>query len=261
MRTVDESARQDLLFTVWLASPLLHSSRLMEGQPMAPEQTSLERWQTKSSDRFVLKWIKRNLSARITPRLLGFSWLRPWLITVCGAGFGIAAGAAFAMGWGVVGGLLTGISQILDGVDGQFARLTGKQSPSGAFLDSVLDRYSDGFMVLGLIIFNINLGFPGWLLFILGAFAFIGSGLVSYSSARAENLGIDLGNPTLASKGTRCTVIAIAGTCSGLFPCAPMLALCYLVLHPNTTVGYRIWVAFRQPRRVVPRPAPTDEVR
>lgn len=227
---------------------------------MAPEQIPFEDWKTKSSDRFVLKWIKRNLSARITPRLLRFTWLRPWLITVCSAGFGMAAGSAFALGSGLLGGLLAGISQILDGVDGQFARLTNRQSPSGAFLDSVLDRYSDGFMVLGLVILNVKLGYPGWLLFILGAFAFIGSGLVSYSSARAENLGIDLGNPTLASKGTRSTVIAIAGICSGLLPCAPMAALCYLVLHPNTVVGYRIWLAFRQPRSMATQPVPPDEV-
>jgi len=191
----------------------------------------------------VLKWIKCNLSARITPLLLGFSWLRPWVITVCSMTLGMLAGTVFALGWGVLAGLLAGASQILDGVDGQYARLTGTQSPAGAFLDSVLDRYSDGFLVLGLIIFNVKLGLPGWLLFLLGALAFIGSGLVSYTSARSENLSIDLGKPTLASKGTRTTVIAIAGILSGFFPYMPMAALCYLVLHTNVVVLYRIRLA------------------
>jgi phosphatidylglycerophosphate synthase len=191
----------------------------------------------------VLKWIKCNLSARITPRLLGVSRLRPWMITVCSMALGMAGGFAFAAGQGVLAGLLAGVSQILDGVDGQYARLTGTQSPAGAFLDSVLDRFSDGFLVLGLIIFNVQQGFPGWLLFIVGAFAFIGSGLVSYTRARAENLGIDLGNPTLASKGTRVTVMAIAGISSCYFTYMPMVALCYLVLHTNLTVFYRIRLA------------------
>lgn len=158
---------------------------------------------------------------------------------------GMVAGAIFAAGWGVLAGLLAGVSQIVDGVDGQYARLTGTQSPSGAFLDSVLDRYSDGFLVLGLIVFNFKLGLPEWSLFLLGALAFIGSGLVSYTSARSQNLRIDLGKPTLASKGTRTTVIAIAGILSGFFTYMPMTALCYLVLHPNVVVLYRIRMAIR----------------
>jgi CDP-diacylglycerol---glycerol-3-phosphate 3-phosphatidyltransferase len=202
-------------------------------------------WQTKSSDRFVLKWIKLNLSARITPRLLGTSWLHPWVITISSMALGMAAGLSFAAGWGVIAGLLAAISQVLDGVDGQFARLTGTQSSAGAFLDSVLDRYSDGFLVLGLIIFNLQHGMQGWLLLIAGAFALIGSGLVSYTSARAESLGIGLGNPTLASKGTRTTVIAMSGILSGIFPHTPMIALWYLVLHTNLTVLYRIRLAYQ----------------
>jgi phosphatidylglycerophosphate synthase len=158
-------------------------------------------------------------------------------------GLGMVAGIAFALGWGVLAGLLAGVSQILDGVDGQYARLTGAQSPAMAFHYSVLDRYTDGFLVLGLIVFNMKLGFPAWLLFLLGALAVTGSGLISYSSARSESLGINLGKPTLASKGTRTTVIVISGLLSGFFKYMPMVALCYLVLHTNMVVLYRIRLA------------------
>jgi len=98
-------------------------------------------WKTKPSDRFVLKWIKCNLSARITPRLVRVKWLRPWMITVSSASLGVLAGVVFAMGLGWLAGLVGGVSQILDGVDGQFARLTGRQGTAGAFWDSILDRY------------------------------------------------------------------------------------------------------------------------
>jgi len=75
---------------------------------------------------------------------------------------------------------------------------------------------------------------------------------VSYTSARAESLGIGLGNPTLASKGTRTTLIAISGILSGFFPYAPIIALCYLVLHTNLTVLHRIRLAYQSVAQTKP---------
>jgi hypothetical protein len=94
-------------------------SHPLKGAPVKSHGALSEGWQTKSSDRFVLKWIKLTLSARITPKLLGFSWLRHWCITVTSMALGMAAGLSFAAGWGVLAGLLAAISQVLDGVDGQ----------------------------------------------------------------------------------------------------------------------------------------------
>jgi phosphatidylglycerophosphate synthase len=209
---------------------------------MSLENLSSSAWQTKPTDRFVLKWIKCHLSARITPRVAEITWLSPWMITVSSSVLGMAAGAFFALGWGLFAGILASISQILDGVDGQLARLTGRQSRGGAFLDSVLDRYSDGALVIGLTVFSLGLGLdvPAWLVGTLGALALIGSGNISYSSARAESLGIQLGRPTLASKGTRTTVTALSGLASPFVPVMPLIALCYLVLHTNIVVLYRI---------------------
>ncbi|MBI5571235.1 MAG: CDP-alcohol phosphatidyltransferase family protein [Desulfomonile tiedjei] len=207
---------------------------------MSRENLSSSAWQTKPTDRFVLKWVKCHLSARITPRVTKITWLRPWMITVSSSVLGMAAGAVFSLGWGLFAGLLASISQILDGVDGQFARLTGQQSRGGAFLDSVLDRYSDGALVIGLTVFSLGLDVPSWLVGTLGALALIGSGNISYSSARAESLGIQFGRPTLASKGTRTTVTALSGLASPFVPIMPLVALCYLVLHTNIVVLYRI---------------------
>lgn len=204
-------------------------------------------WQTKPTDRFVLKWIKVNLSARITPHLVGIPFLRPWMITVSSMVVGMAAGALFGAGWGFAAGVFGGVSQILDGVDGQFARLTGRQSAAGAFLDSVLDRYTDGALVIGLTVFVLRSGEPAfWGASILGTLALIGSGLISYSTARGETLGLDLGGPTLASKGTRTTVTVVSGILSPLSTVIPLLALLYLALHTNAEVLYRICLAFRQ---------------
>ncbi|MDY6855765.1 MAG: CDP-alcohol phosphatidyltransferase family protein [Thermodesulfobacteriota bacterium] len=204
-------------------------------------------WKTKPSDRFVLKWIKIHLSARITPMLVDIPWLRPWMITIGSTSLGVIAGILFALGWAWLAGIVGASSQILDGVDGQFARLTKRQSTAGAFLDSVLDRYPDGAMVIGMLIYLIRLPVPIslWLLLIFGFLAISGSNLISYSSARAESLGIDIGKPTLASKGTRSSVMILCALGSLIWPFMPVLALGYLVIHPNTVVIYRLVRAFR----------------
>jgi len=199
-------------------------------------------WQTKPSDRFVLRWIKVHLSARITPRLLVLGWLRPWMITLFSSALGVVAGVVFALGLGWVAGCIAACAQVLDGVDGQFARLAGRETREGAFWDSVLDRYSDGAMVIGCVLYAVqeHSSWPLWLLLTAGAFALMGSNLVSYSSARAESLGIDLGKPTLASKGTRSAVLILCAWGSFLWPGFPAAALIYLSLHPNLVVLWRL---------------------
>lgn len=204
-------------------------------------------WKTKPSDRFVLKWIKCNLSARITPRLVRVKWLRPWMITVSSASLGVLAGVVFAMSLGWLAGLVGGVSQILDGVDGQFARLTRRQSTAGAFWDSVLDRYSESAMEIGLIFYLIRLpvSIPIWFVVVVGSLALIGSNLISYSNARAEGLEIRLGRPTLASKGTRMTAMILSGLASLIWALMPIVALCYLALHTNIVVATRLVKAQR----------------
>jgi phosphatidylglycerophosphate synthase len=199
-------------------------------------------WQTKPSDRFVLRWIKVNLSARITPRLLQRTWLAPWMITLFSSCIAVAAGAIFALGYGWAAGTFAACAQVLDGVDGQYARITGRQSKGGAFWDSVLDRYADGAMMIGLGIYLIRLpeSLPLWLLLLLAFLAITGSNLISYSSARAESLKLDLGKPTLASKGTRSTVMILSAWASLFWPQAPLLGLLYLALHPNMVVASRL---------------------
>jgi len=199
-------------------------------------------WQTKPTDRFVLKWIKTHLSAHITRRLTPLGWLRPWMLTLLSSLLGVSAGVIFALGWGFLAGWVAACAQVFDGVDGQFARLTGQQSKEGAFWDSVLDRYADGAMVIGTTLYLVRLPFalPLWLLLVLGGLALIGSNLVSYTSARAESLGMDLGKPTLASKGTRTTVMILCAWGSPLWPGMPILALFYLAVHPNITVIRRL---------------------
>jgi CDP-diacylglycerol---glycerol-3-phosphate 3-phosphatidyltransferase len=204
-------------------------------------------WQTKPSDRFILKWIKVNVSAKITPRLLVYEGLEPWMVTLSSCCIGVLAGILLALGCPASAGLVAAVAQVLDGVDGQFARMTGCQSKGGAFWDSVLDRYADGAMVIGLSIYLIRFPapLPVWVLTALGAIAIIGSNLISYSSSRAESLGIDLGAPTLASKGTRTSVMIVCCWATLISPSLPLLALLYLVAHTQASIVYRLRLALR----------------
>ncbi len=217
---------------------------------MTNSEPSEAAWKTKPTDRFVLKWIKCNLSARITPLLTGLPWLRPWMITLCSALLGILAGGVFAVGWGFAAGLIALIAQVLDGVDGQFARLTRRQSPAGALLDSTLDRYADGALMIGLFIYIARLPsfLEAWQVVVLAFLALAGASSVSFTTARAASLGLETEKkPTLASKGTRTSVMALCGLLSPVWPQLPVAALFYLAVHPNLVVAGRLLRGYRGP--------------
>ena len=204
-------------------------------------------WRTKPTDRFILKWIKLHVSAHITPLLVRVPWVRPAMVTMVATGLAVGGGVAFTLGWSWLAALLAACSQVFDGVDGQLARLSGRQSRAGAFLDSVLDRYGDGAMVVGLMIYSLRFGriLPAWAVVALGSMALVGSGSISYSSARAAELGIDLGRPTLAGKGTRMTVMVVGAAGTLVWPPLAVVALAYLAIHTNVVVCTRLLRAAR----------------
>ena len=211
-----------------------------------------ESWKTKPTDRFVLKWVKCNLSARVTPKLVRLAWLRPWMITVSSTILGLLAGLLFGLGSGFVAGITAVISQVLDGVDGQFARLTGRESTTGALLDSSLDRYSDGALMIGVTVYLIRLPapLPTWQILCIASLAIMGGNLVSYSAARAEGLGLPIPSKhTLASKGTRTMAMALCGILTPFWPALPLAALCYLAVHTNLVVANRLTHAIRNHER------------
>ena len=131
-------------------------------------------WKTKPTDRFVLRFIKVYVSAPVSALLVHtMPEIRPMVLTFLAACSGISGGIAFGLGFAWIGGLLAAVAQILDGVDGQVARLTDRVSSEGAFLDSVLDRYMDFSLLFGILFHclrysgGVGLGGivfgPGWL--------------------------------------------------------------------------------------------------
>ncbi len=115
--------------------------------------------------------------------------LTPNMITLTGLVGHILAAAAAASGRISTAGWLIFFLGPVDALDGTMARLRGESSQWGAFVDSVVDRYSELFIFGGLIYaFSVQGNTTGVLLAYLAA---SGSGLVSYVRARAQSLGFD----------------------------------------------------------------------
>lgn len=95
------------------------------------------------------------------------------------------------------------LSGFCDALDGIVARLYQQTTVFGGFLDSLLDRYADAIIYVGIII--------GGLCDILwGLFALIGALLVSYSRAKAESIGIKMESVGFAERAERMIILAIA---------------------------------------------------
>ena len=192
---------------------------------------------------------KRLFSAPISLLLYRIPLVKPAMVTVSSMLIGVAAGVVFALGWGWVAGLIAAAAQVLDGVDGQICRLRGTVSKPGALLDSILDRYVDTAFLLGMIVYlvRLDLAIPYYYygLVVFGFLAVVGNSLISYGTARAETLNLDIGKPTLASKGTRMAVMIACALASGFWPPAPLVALVYLAVHTNAAAVYRIVKAYR----------------
>ncbi len=110
----------------------------------------------------------------------------PNQLTFIGSSFNLFAGWAYSGGLFALGGALVLVGAVGDLLDGPLARLTGKTSGFGAFLDSTVDRYSDFFLFGGVTFYYATEREWGWCLAGLGIL--LGASLTSYTKARAENL-------------------------------------------------------------------------
>lgn len=130
-----------------------------------------------SEDGMVSRYLNRKISTRITERVAGS--ITPNQATLISFIAGIISFLAIFISKPLAGVLLQ-ISSILDGTDGEIARVRMMSSPYGGWVDSILDRVVDFLFLLGLAVVT-PLDTTGWLLFALAAF---GSVMVSYTSER-----------------------------------------------------------------------------
>jgi soluble lytic murein transglycosylase len=114
--------------------------------------------------------------------------LRPNHLTVLGLGVSLLAAGAFVTGRTRCAGGLLILAGLCDFFDGSLARASGQVSAFGAFLDSVIDRYSDLVVLLGIVVLFAQM--PHARGAVVAMAGLIGSMMVSYTKARAESIGI-----------------------------------------------------------------------
>jgi len=114
--------------------------------------------------------------------------LRPNHLTLIGLGVSLLAATAFIGARIRTGGVLLILAGLCDFFDGSLARASGQVSTFGAFLDSVIDRYSDLVVLLGIVVLYAHMShMRGAIVAMAGL---IGSMMVSYTKARAESIGV-----------------------------------------------------------------------
>ena len=121
-------------------------------------------------------------------RWLALGHINPNILTVIGVALNVGCGLLFGLGWFFSAGIALIVANLFDMLDGQVARLSGRVTRFGGFLDSSLDRLSDMVVFVGLMVFYARPEYHSTLNVFLAGAGLMGSVMVSYASARAESL-------------------------------------------------------------------------
>ena len=133
--------------------------------------------------------------------------LSPNFWTAIGLVFALASAAVYGLGIEyalVIGGILLLVSGFFDMVDGQVARVTGKTSKKGGYLDSMFDKIAETAIFLGILVGGYA---EPYLVFL----AITLSLLVSYARAKSDSLNVKLQGVGIGERAERLLVIAIIG--------------------------------------------------
>ena len=166
--------------------------------------------------------------------------VHPNSLTLAGLVITAMAAAALFKGNLRTGGVLILLGGLCDSLDGNLARATAKANPSGALLDSVIDRYSEFIMFLGIGAYCITM--KNDLILVITFLALCGSIMVSYTRARAESLGYE----SKAGMMQRAERIVCLGFGALIHPAVFKLSICLVAILANVTALQRLRKAYRQ---------------
>lgn len=221
------------------------------------ENALLSNLRNKSNDGFVSRYLNRPLSIKISRLLLNFP------ITANQVSFfsfivSLISSLFFIKGNAIIGALLIHLSSILDGCDGEIARLKYLQSTFGDFVDAVLDRYADGFIFLGIFYYSLteigNREILGifWSPLIISSIALLavlGNLMVSYTSAKSVvNFGYRYKGKWIgAGKGRdiRLFQLFIGGMMTYFHPIFALFSLLIVAIQTNMIVIWRTFLSWK----------------
>ncbi len=192
-------------------------------------------------DGYISKHINRKISEPIA-RLLAKTKVTPNQTTWAAFGIALLSFVSFILGHNIIAGILVQLSSIVDGIDGSLARLKGMSSEFGGFLDSVLDRYADILIVLGLILWSSSHEtYSG--IWLAGLLAITGTICISYTRARISPNHrhlFDKGFKSLASRDIRLFLIMLGAVIGQAYFCLIVIAVL-----TNVVVFYRLIYMYR----------------
>lgn len=174
-------------------------------------------------------------------RILEKLGLHPNTVTLLGLLLNVGTGAVLASGRLVLGGVFVLLASAVDSLDGALARVSGAKSRFGAFLDSTLDRISEGALLFGLLAWLLRQGatMEVYLVFLI----LLGSVMVSYTRARAEGVGYTCKVGIL----TRLERVVVLG--AGLIFGWVRPTLIVMAIFTWFTVAQRVWHVYRESRQ------------
>lgn len=185
------------------------------------------------------EWLRARTAGLVSgiARGVAATGLSPNMLTVLGFLFMLVVAAVLARGAFLLGGILLILASLFDALDGSVARVTGRVTRFGGFLDSTLDRWAEAALYGGLIWWFWQQGLGRELA--LAYAAIVGSLMVSYTRARAEGLGVE------CKVGWFTRFERIAVLILGLLLNQVGIALVILALLSNLTAVQRVWHVYR----------------
>jgi CDP-diacylglycerol---glycerol-3-phosphate 3-phosphatidyltransferase len=196
---------------------------------------------TRSIGRY-LSWPRDRMAALLAPTAIP-----PNVITWSALVLNLWAGILFAGGrFASAGGMMI-LAGLCDLLDGPVARLQKRVSIFGGFLDSILDRYADLILFLGLLVYYVRVN--RFLYAVLVGAAMAGAVMVSYAKARAESL-VPVSEVGFWERPER-LVLMILGALANRMP----VVLWILAIGPNITVIHRILHTWKLTKDVAPAPS------
>jgi CDP-diacylglycerol---glycerol-3-phosphate 3-phosphatidyltransferase len=192
-----------------------------------------------------LSWPIDRLAALIAP-----TGIPPNVITWSALVLNLWAGVLFAAGRFVTAAGMMLLAALCDLLDGPVARRQNRVSLFGGFLDSILDRYADLILFLGVLVYYARVN--RFLYTVLAGIALAGAVMISYAKARAESL-VPKSEVGFWDRPERHALMILAALVNRM-----PLALWILAIGPNITVIHRILHTWKQTKEGVPAQLPVQ---
>jgi CDP-diacylglycerol---glycerol-3-phosphate 3-phosphatidyltransferase len=197
-----------------------------------------------------------NVIIRLIVRGLALSKIHPNVLTFVGLLINIWAAVLLARGQFVWAGVVIIGAGIFDMVDGRVARETNQVTRFGGFFDSVLDRYSDLALLIGLLVYYGTINRPFYV--VLTAVVMMASVMISYARSRAENT-IPQCKVGFMERPERIVLLIIGALTDRMAP-----VLWVIAVLGNLTVFHRMLFTWQEAKRLEEaqlRPAPLGKNR